>query len=383
MVSKERVSEQTDQGDRERKPFPQGGRTLLVNAIGARGVKEATRFLQALQATYEGSQELLGVATVHGVSPDAKLTLETAFKNAMAHPLKDPLPARLKRMWSLRLKPPVIILGNPDIAVQRVTDRSKEYGDTARVGLHFVSFERGNSKSVKDTLNAYQQGLPQLLHLGILVIPADPLSRGEFEHAQASVPLQKLNMPFIVIDESISPPEKGKGIFRLRGREVMLNGIAGLVAAHRAFPELNPHDYLETLKALTDQSKFIGVGVGQDDTPLFGRRLQLSQEDLRKDAAYAVAISLWPNSSITPYPRKEDTGIEIVSLQLPFNPSHPDWRGSLKHGIEAQIPESSRRFEMSLTNFPNLQIYYGCRQLPSHGRRTPIVATHFFPTKVR
>ncbi len=348
--------EQLTNRGKESKTFPDRGYTLAVHGVGSMGTTLAEHFLTALGNSM-GRDELLGVVSLSDVHRNAKVPVE----NTMG-PLG----------WRLLHKPSVIV-DDIEGTVQAVQKASEKHGDSARVMLHFVSFEHDNTETVGETVKQLKEKLPSLLHIGVLVVPSDPIRKTYFQKGIEKTPLASFPIPLILVDQAKCQEQDRKNLSdTLPTEDALLYGLAGLVSARRVFPHLNPHTYQELLEALTEKSPLLGVGIDVRTTPVltrWGVFKAMSLQALQRDAERTIADCLSLENRVAPLDAI-DGGLHVVIGQLPLHPEHPSWK-------DRDFIEDIEADKESIVS-PLVPVY-GFSRMPGTDNSNSIVAVDLFP----
>ncbi len=337
-------------------------------------------FLYALRLTHKGDEELLGVVLASHVHPDTEIFLRKSLEDVVKLPYRSVLHdlRHLGKKGSLF----GVVVNDLSQAKTEVEARSVVFQGSARAILHFVSFEGGEGDEVFETLHAYKKAFPNLFHMAVTRVPSDYINRGYFLAKSQAIKSGELGMPAVIIDEEVAPERKGRMLERITGGEGLSYGLAGLVANRRAFPEINPHHYLELIKTLTSGSEFIGLGVSRKTLPLFGVRKVLPLQSLFKETTDATAASLSSATSYSPGSRIENR-FDVAMAQIPLDPGHPLWEtGEIKTKINSALPDESRSLRVNFTEFKSLYVSYGYTKFPVQQNHVPVLSAHFFPLEV-
>ncbi|MBI2074247.1 MAG: hypothetical protein HYT83_00245 [Candidatus Levybacteria bacterium] len=346
--------------------FPNGGHTLIVDAIGPQAVEVMNKFLTLLQNS-GGAPELLGVAAFN-VHPQNEL--------AIARTIKQPInPLR---------RTPVVVNDHQEATLE-FADRSLSHGRTARAALHFITYAPETREVITETCRSYSEHMPNIQDIGVVILPAESISRRKALREMQRYPLYRLTdlMPVIFVDlDAVKDDKSGQTLSR---QDAFLHGLAGLVASHRIFPWINPDNYLDVIRELKKESRFIGAGVAVDKVPLIpvlkGLRKDIPQNDFASNIGQAIFTSLAESALITSLRRKPGSQLYISIAQLPLHPKHPYYKKSLSNDVKGEVQE---RFEELQLPIPAEHVQMlGYTKMPEiKDRKTssvPIVALTLFP----
>lgn len=218
-------------------------------------------------------------------------------------------------------------------------DSSGERDQTVMV--HAVSYERNNGQAIVDQIGQIRDQYPEVFHLGLVLIPSDPISQSYFRQI-SQIPFESLNIPFVVLDEAKSLLLEQNRLLRgaVKPEDILLYSLAKFYSGNIVFPDINTHSPREILEVLTSNSRLIGVAVGQDEIymhprtiPLFGRDIPIpvmsrfmAEHQFKAALCGVVNEAFSEKGELTPFSRKKDAPVSVLSLQVPLNTRHPHWK---------------------------------------------------------
>lgn len=358
----ERRQERPD-GGRQERGFPIDSHTLFVNSIGQGATRQAIRFFEILHYSH-GSNELLEAASAIGVHEQ----IANPMRYAMA---VDP-------GWFRKLD---IAINNVSAATSAFNKNSDRHKDSGRAVFHFMSYQQGTGQLAHDVVGQFQNELPDVFHLGIVMVPTgDPVSMLQFRREAESHPLERLGIPLIVVDDTANRIR----FFRQsmdHFEDSFLYGLAGLVADRNLFPNINRHAYHETLQTLAEETGIIGVGAatGVIDA-VHGYHATEVSDKFIKFVARITADSLREDHRISSLPRKLTAELDVVVVQIPMATINDQWKNPAF--FEAVHPKHSDEVQSGKVVIPNNVAYtYGQADTPTtrYNDPKPLTATHLYP----
>lgn len=158
--------------------------------------------------------------------------------------------------------------------------------------------------------------------------------------------------------------------------------MAALVGGHRQFPQLNTHNYLEILTALSKESKFIGAGVAINTVPLVSIRKGLQrvipENNFSQLVGRTIIDSFKDEAAITPLENKPGSQLYVAIVQLLLSVGHPYWKGGLAQDVKSAIVRTAEEKGIPLPD--DLTHVFGYASMPEiRGHRAPIIAVTLFP----
>lgn len=364
----------------ELKHFTENGQTLVISGIGQRGIREAEEFLGNLK-TSGGLEEVLGLS-LPGVSIEARERVQKAF---IAKPEKSPWWKTLFGRPAARVfvAPPVAV-NDTSSAIEQFLTESKKFGGTARVALHFISYERGNGKTIETVIRDFKEGMPDLLHIGVVTVNSGSIiDKMGFDKETANYPPDSLGIPVILMDKDAKQDHISREW--LSGEKALLVGLAGLVANKRAFPKLSRYNYVQILRSLFDQSNMLGVSVGQHTIYpeyMVRRASYFDEGELVCATRYALGRSFELDKySYTSLPRNPQANLDVVIVQLPIPPNHKFWKDPLFTEVLNCDQEREERDSKSILSIGHTEIPSYKSIETGNMELLPIVATRLFAVR--
>lgn len=295
--------------------FPTAGRTLFLTAHGNVAVLHAQQFIRELgdakgRNGKSASGELFRVAAVSGVDEHTRDQVKGVLYNATATTSERLVPY----IWKGE-----VILGSPEETGRAFKAEAERQSDTARVGLHFVSYDGKNAEEIRRNLVYYQQDLTSLFHMAFIISPREDDGMGLFWHKKGieQYPPEEFGIPVVVVD-STKDPHRDRD---LKATDIVRKSLAIIVGAHHTIP----YNYLDLLKTLADQSRFIGVSVGSHRASFpYAPTREHFEMYIADDTEGALAETFSTKSNLSPYDKIGDA-LTVSIAGVPISPRHWVW----------------------------------------------------------